>query len=112
MGRNSTAPLSDAEDLSANSDDNLDPMLKAESKHNLKNPAATVSEPKHVPAASKFRAQTAQSFGNIGEYLKVKIVADEKKAKALEAKLELDECRFELDRQRWRWQKQFSRWTV
>ncbi|KAJ7640922.1 hypothetical protein B0H17DRAFT_1216482 [Mycena rosella] len=93
-------PLSDAEDFGHDSDNNLDPALKAESKPVTdKDPAAVVSEPKHTPA-SKFRAQATQSFGNIGEYLKVKMVTDEKKAKAFEAKLELDERRFELDRQK------------
>ncbi|KAJ7768620.1 hypothetical protein DFH07DRAFT_807425 [Mycena maculata] len=95
--RGSAAALSDVEDFDDMSDDGIDPALK---EMVSKGPAATVSEPKHVAPASKFRAQAAQSFGNIGEYLKVKVVADEKKAKALEAKLELDEKRFELERQR------------
>lgn len=98
--RSSAAPLSDVEDFAEDLDDTIDPTLKADSKAVLKTPAATVSEPKHVAPATKFRTQATQAFGNIGDYLQVKMAADEKKAKALEAKLELDEKRFELDRQK------------
>ncbi|KAJ7746115.1 hypothetical protein DFH07DRAFT_962994 [Mycena maculata] len=92
--RSSAAPLSDAEDLDNESDDGaIDPILKSQTK---KTAAATVSEPKHAPA-SKFRAQASESFGNIGALVKVKIAADEKRAQALGAKLELDERRFKLE---------------
>ncbi|KAJ7513154.1 hypothetical protein B0H11DRAFT_2213683 [Mycena galericulata] len=99
--RSSVAPLSDVEDFADDSD--IDPELKDTTNSMTptpKTPAATVSEPKYVTPASKFRAQAAQSLGNIGEYLKAKMAADEKKTHAFEAKLELDEKRFELDRQK------------
>ncbi|KAJ7152199.1 hypothetical protein C8R43DRAFT_886355, partial [Mycena crocata] len=92
--RNSAAPLSDVDDLGNESDDvEIDPVLKSQTK---KTAAATVTEPKHA-SASKFRAQASHSLGNIGELVKVKMAADEKRAKALDAKLELDERRFRLE---------------
>ncbi|KAJ7229783.1 hypothetical protein GGX14DRAFT_383747 [Mycena pura] len=108
--RNSASALSDQEDndtVNQDSDNNIDPHLLEESRAAqttgaLNTPApckpasATVSEPKHTPA-SRFRTH---SFGNMGDFIKLKMESEEKKTKAYEAKLELDQAKFQLERER------------
>ncbi|KAJ7201483.1 hypothetical protein C8J57DRAFT_1625522 [Mycena rebaudengoi] len=105
--RNSASALSDTEeDLIC--DDHIDPSLREQSQTPLpaktataaqQNPKGIVSEPKFTPA-SKFRSQVGSSLGSIGELVKVKAMSEEKKAKALDAKLELDVQKFELEKTR------------
>jgi hypothetical protein len=102
--RNSASALSDIEDNDDQTND-IDPVLLAED-HNApktpapaKIPAAVVSEPKFTPA-SKFRAQAANSFGNISELVKIKMASEEKKAMAMEEKLNLDKAKLELEKKR------------
>lgn len=112
--RNSASTLSDVEDndKTLNSDDNMDPLIIAESRTaqtattgppktpaSRKDLAAIVTEPKHTPA-SHFRTQATSSFGNMGEYMKVKMASEDKKSKVLEAKLQLDQAKFELDQEK------------
>ncbi|KAJ7149325.1 hypothetical protein C8R43DRAFT_1128679 [Mycena crocata] len=83
--RNSATPLSDLEDnddlaATQNSDDQIDPTLRhaaaPQTPGASKNPATVVSEPKHTPA-SAFRTQANSSLGNMGEFLKMKMVSEE-----------------------------------
>lgn len=107
--RNSASALSDVEDttLDLTSDDIIDPVLRqppaATPSSTLpttpaprKNPAGIVSEPKHTPA-NNFRSQATSSLGNIGEYMRVKMAAEEVKAKAFEARLEMDQKKLDLE---------------
>ncbi|KAJ6536517.1 hypothetical protein DFH09DRAFT_1091274 [Mycena vulgaris] len=137
---NSASALSDLEDdsLLRDSDDNIEPLLLAESRAAQtsaapktpaprKNAAAIVSEPKHTPT-SHFRTQATSSLGNLGEFMKIKMVSKEKKTKAFEAKLELDHAKLQVERekakvdaekakvdarrrQRWRWPVLCFQWT-
>lgn len=107
--RSSASALSDMEDdLNDSTSDNIDPALLADdvatppppkTLATVKNPAAIVSEPKFTPA-SKFRAQASSSIGNMGEFMKLKMVSEEKKANAMERKLDLDTAKFELEKKR------------
>ncbi|KAJ7202482.1 hypothetical protein C8J57DRAFT_1543236 [Mycena rebaudengoi] len=87
----------------SDTDGKLDPVLLAESCAAAsapvvpKTPAATVSEPKHTPS-SNFRKQTNHSFGNIGEFMKMKMLSEEKKTHALDEKLKLEREKSELDK--------------
>ncbi|KAJ7123904.1 hypothetical protein C8R46DRAFT_1237967 [Mycena filopes] len=91
-------------------DDNLDNDIKSDSDDDInihsdlrkaptapKTPSATVSEPKHTPS-STFRKQATSSLGSIGEFMKMKMVAEEKKTGVLEAKLELEREKLELEK--------------
>ncbi|KAJ7743694.1 hypothetical protein DFH07DRAFT_979441 [Mycena maculata] len=112
--RNSALALSDVEDHE-NSDDCINPVLLAESHAGQtttvlqtprprKNPATIVSESKHMPA-NHFRSQSTSSFGNIGEYVKIKLVSEEKlhleqeraKAKVIKGKVEMAEKVLEMN---------------
>ncbi|KAJ6559721.1 hypothetical protein B0H19DRAFT_1069450 [Mycena capillaripes] len=109
--RNSASALSDRDDdddESSDGDSMVDPTLRAQGSVSVrsvktpasgKNPAATVSEPKHTPA-SKFRAQANNSLGNMGEYMKVKMLSEDKKAQMMDAKLDLDKAKLELEKQK------------
>ncbi|KAJ6560576.1 hypothetical protein DFH09DRAFT_1483219 [Mycena vulgaris] len=110
--RNSASALYDLEDdsLLRDSDDNIEPLLLAESRAAQtsaapktpaprKNAAAIVSEPKHTPA-SHFCTQATSSLANLGEFMKIKMVSEEKKTKAFEAKLELDHAKLQLEREK------------
>ncbi|KAJ7702841.1 hypothetical protein B0H17DRAFT_1194702 [Mycena rosella] len=102
--RNSAAALSDLDinvDDEVNSgDDTIDPSLRIASKTPApaKSSVAMVSEPKHTPA-SRFHVQANNSLGNMGDYIKIKILS-EKKAKAMDAKLELDQAKLALEKQK------------
>lgn len=100
--------ISDIEDSFSDeersSDSNIHPALLEQSRtanastaSAPKTPAARVSEPKHVPS-SNLRKQANISFGNIGELVKMKVLLEEKKATALEAKLGLEREKLELDK--------------
>ncbi|KAK6993040.1 hypothetical protein R3P38DRAFT_2801014 [Favolaschia claudopus] len=101
--RSSAAPLSDVDD----DEENVDPVLLAEERKAggvpktpaVKNPATVVSETKFTPA-SKFRTQVNNSLGNMSELVKVKMAAEEKKSRALEAKLELEKEKLDLEKKR------------
>ncbi|KAJ7126592.1 hypothetical protein C8R43DRAFT_1134917 [Mycena crocata] len=105
--RNSASALSDAEDnlddYGADSDANINPVLLAQSRTAAshpappKTPAATVTEPKHTPS-SAYRKQTSNSFGAIGDFMKMKMVSEEKRTHALDAKLQLEQEKLELDK--------------
>ncbi|KAJ6615322.1 hypothetical protein B0H10DRAFT_1950022 [Mycena sp. CBHHK59/15] len=112
--RNSASALSDIEDhetaFAPNSDDNINPLLLEESHvarastalktpAAQKNPAAIVSEPKHTPA-THFRSQATSSFGNISEYVKIKMISEEAKAKAFDAKLVMDQTKLQLEQEK------------
>ncbi|KAJ7435648.1 hypothetical protein B0H11DRAFT_673196 [Mycena galericulata] len=108
FARNSASIISDFEDgLSdeeRDSDSNIHPALRdgsraANAAASLvpKTPAAVVSEPKHVPS-SNLRKQANNSFGNIGEFMKMKMVSEEKKTNALQARLDLEREKLELDK--------------
>lgn len=106
--RNSATPLSDPED-----NDNLDATIETVHPTNApqtptnapqtpgpsNNAAAVVSEPKHTPA-SKFRLQANTSFGNMGEFMKIRMASEEKKSQVLNRKLELEHARFELEKRK------------
>ncbi|KAJ7258140.1 hypothetical protein C8J57DRAFT_1516025 [Mycena rebaudengoi] len=104
---NSASALSDREDNGDGNDSDidgkLDPVLLAESRAAAsapvvpKTPAAMVSEPKHTPS-SNFRKQANHSFGNIGEFMKMKMLSEEKKTHALDEKLKLEHEKLELDK--------------
>lgn len=97
--RNSASALSDIEDNDDQTND-IDPVLLAEDHNTPKTPApAKNPEPKFTPA-SKFRAQAANSFGNISELVKIKMASEEKKAMAMEEKLNLDKAKLELEKKR------------
>ncbi|KAJ7038657.1 hypothetical protein C8F04DRAFT_1231840 [Mycena alexandri] len=113
--RNSAAAISDIEDddvaiLSQNSDDNINPLLRGEPKTPAprKNATAIVSERKHTPA-SQLRTQATSSFGNIGEFMKIKMASEEKKSKAIDARLELDRLKLELEQARVKTEEDRSR---
>ncbi|KAJ7907593.1 hypothetical protein B0H13DRAFT_2662316 [Mycena leptocephala] len=109
--RNSAASISDIDDNfdeeEGESEGNIHPLLLEESRainkaatltpSVPKTPAAIVSEPKHVPS-SAFRKQTINSFGNIGDYMKMKMISEEKKTTVLDAKLGLEREKLELDK--------------
>ena len=106
--RNSASAISDLEDgfgdSDHDSDRNIDPELLKQSRAAAaaprtvpKTPAATVSEAKHTPL-SNFRKQTNSSFGNIGEFMKMKMVSEDKKIIALDAKLQLEREKLELEK--------------
>ncbi|KAJ7847977.1 hypothetical protein B0H13DRAFT_2404812, partial [Mycena leptocephala] len=109
--QNSAASISDIDDNfdeeEGDSEGNIHPLLLEESRAIKKaamlapsvpkTPAAIVSEPKHVPS-SAFRKQTTNSFGNIGEYMKMKMISEEKKTTVLDAKLGLEREKLELDK--------------
>ncbi|KAJ6528963.1 hypothetical protein B0H19DRAFT_1333663 [Mycena capillaripes] len=109
--RNSASALSDRDDdddESSDGDSMVDPTLCAQGSVSVrsvktpasgKNPGATVSEPKHTPA-SKFRAQANNSLGNMGEFMKVKMLSEDKKAQMMDAKLGLDKAKLELEKQK------------
>ncbi|KAF7362661.1 hypothetical protein MVEN_00615400 [Mycena venus] len=106
--RNSASALSDAdEDDDDQSYGNIDPLLLDEDRKTSpaprtpasRKPAAIVSEPKFTPA-SRFRTQTSNSLGNMAEFMKIKIASEEKKAKAMEDKLDLDKAKLELEKKR------------
>ena len=116
MVRNSASALSDINDhetaFAPNSDENINPILLEESRTARaqatpapktpaapKNSAAIVSEPKHTPA-THFRSQATSSFGNIGEYVKIKMISEEAKAKAFEAKLVMDQAKLKLEQEK------------
>jgi hypothetical protein len=99
--RNSATPLSDLED-NDNSDATIEtvhPTNAPQTPGPSKNAAAVVSEPKHTPA-SKFRLQANTSFGNMGEFMKLRMASEEKKSQALDRKLELEHARFELEKRK------------
>ncbi|KAJ7663567.1 hypothetical protein B0H17DRAFT_1211578 [Mycena rosella] len=109
--RNSASAISGLEDNPDNDDSdsesNIHPDLRAESDLGTvaasqappapKTPAATVSEPKYTPM-SNFRKQASSSFGNLGEFMKMRMASEEKKASALDAKLALEREKLELDK--------------
>ncbi|KAJ7936945.1 hypothetical protein B0H13DRAFT_1853013 [Mycena leptocephala] len=103
--RNSTCALSDVEE---EYDNTIDPLLFNEdgASHHApktpapaKDPATVVSEPKFMPS-SKFRTQASNWLGNMGEFMKIKMLSERKKSKAMEAKLELDKAKLELEKRR------------
>jgi hypothetical protein len=79
------------------SDAVIHPDLRKPALRILKTPAATVSEPKYTPS-SMFRKQVNNSFGNLGELMKMKLAAEEKKASAYDAKLTLEREKVEMDK--------------
>ncbi|KAK7016089.1 hypothetical protein R3P38DRAFT_2786465 [Favolaschia claudopus] len=81
--RNSASALSDCEEDA--SDDDSDRKDRKDSK-----PAAQVP---NTPAST-----VGASLGNIGDFMKVKLEAEEKKADVLEAKLKLEREKFENDK--------------
>lgn len=92
------ADLDDDDDHdNSSSDANIDPELCKAALHVYKTLAAIVSEPKHTPS-SAFRKQMNTSFSGLGELMKVKMVAEEKKTTMLDAKLALDHERLEMDK--------------
>ncbi|KAJ7310895.1 hypothetical protein DFH08DRAFT_943907 [Mycena albidolilacea] len=96
--RNSASAISDIDESgndSDNSDSNIHPDLRARAPPVPKTPAATVSEPKHTPA-SNLRKQAGLSFGNLGDFVKMKMVSEEKNT-MLEARLKLDREKLELE---------------
>ncbi|KAJ7291829.1 hypothetical protein C8J57DRAFT_1458523 [Mycena rebaudengoi] len=106
--RNSASAISDLEDPSSDeehsSDDNIHLALLEQSRitnaataSTPKTPAARVSEPKHVPS-SNLRKSATNSFGNIGELMKMKMLSEEKRATALEQKLDLERQKLEFDK--------------
>lgn len=109
--RNSASALSDLEEGindGHTSDDTLDPSLRGEGDVSIappkatvstRNPASVVSEPKHVPS-SKFRMQANNTFGNMSEYMKIKMESEEKKVKAMEVRLDLDQAKLALEKQK------------
>ncbi|KAJ7928399.1 hypothetical protein B0H13DRAFT_1860592 [Mycena leptocephala] len=98
VSRSSASALSDLDnDMSEDndsSDANINPDLH---KAALRVPKKTVSEPKHAPS-SAFREQVNGSFNGLGEFMKIKVAAEEKKASMLDAKLALDRERLEMDK--------------
>ena len=86
-------------DLCAESDSNIDPDLCKRIQHVPKMPAATVSEPKHAPS-STFQKQVTNLFGNLGELMKMKMAAEEKKASVADARLILEREKLEMDKTR------------
>jgi len=96
--RNSATAISDLDDDSGDdSDVNIHPELCKPVPRAPQTPAATVSEPKHTPS-STFRKQVTSSFGNLGELMKMKMVAEEKKASVLDARLNLEREKLEMDK--------------
>ncbi|KAJ7906403.1 hypothetical protein B0H13DRAFT_2506352 [Mycena leptocephala] len=99
--RSSASALSDLDDdLSEDndsSDAHIDPDLRKGALRVPKTPAAIVSEPKHAPS-SAFRKQVNGSFSGLGEFMKIKVAAEEKKTTMLDAKLALDRERLEMDK--------------
>ncbi|KAJ7108080.1 hypothetical protein C8R43DRAFT_1140110 [Mycena crocata] len=88
--RNSASALSDAEvnldDDGADSDANINPVLLAQSRTTTSHPAP----PKPLPQLN--------SFGAIGDFMKMKMVSEEKRTHALDAKLQLEREKLELDK--------------
>ncbi|KAJ7306680.1 hypothetical protein DFH08DRAFT_1054345 [Mycena albidolilacea] len=101
IARSSASAISDLDDDddhdNSSSDANIDPELRKAALRVPKTPAAIVSEPKHTPS-SAFRKQINSSFSGLGDFMKVKMVAEEKKATMLDAKLALDRERLEMDK--------------
>ncbi|KAK7000627.1 histone acetyltransferase [Favolaschia claudopus] len=97
VARNSASALSDREEeVSSEEADTKDVKPAGRVP---KTPVSTVSEPKHTPA-SGFRKQVGSSLNSLGEFMKVKLVSEEKKAGVLDAKLKLEREKFEVDKMR------------
>ncbi|KAJ7311716.1 hypothetical protein DFH08DRAFT_822481 [Mycena albidolilacea] len=101
VAHSSASAISDLDDDddhdNSSLDANVDPELRKAALRVPKTPAAIVSEPKHTPS-SAFCKQINSSFSGLGEFMKVKMVAEEKKATMLDAKLALDRERLEMDK--------------
>ncbi|KAJ7661791.1 hypothetical protein B0H17DRAFT_1212117 [Mycena rosella] len=102
--RDSASALSDIDVNVDDGDEVIDPSLRDEDHASqtsapAKNSAAIVSELKHTPV-SRFHAQANNSLGNMGEYIKIKMASEEKKAKVMDAKLELDQAKLLLEKQK------------
>ncbi|KAJ7746035.1 hypothetical protein B0H16DRAFT_967733 [Mycena metata] len=91
--RSSAAALSDLEN-DDDSDKEVDPMLRKR-----KPAAAVVTEPKHTPA-SAFRKQVGNSFSGLGDFMKIKAAAEEKKAAVLDARLAFDREKLDMEKTR------------
>ncbi|KAJ7328892.1 hypothetical protein DFH08DRAFT_815643 [Mycena albidolilacea] len=98
--RNSAAAISHVDSDSGNeSDGNIDPNLRERVHRAPRAAAATVSEPKHTPS-STFRKRVTNSFGNLGELMKMKMAAEEKKASVADARLIIEREKLEMDKTR------------
>ncbi|KAJ7895810.1 hypothetical protein B0H13DRAFT_1885420 [Mycena leptocephala] len=96
--RSSASAISDLDDDSSESDANIHPKLRKAAVP--KTPAAIVSEPKHAPS-SAFRKQVTNSFSGLGDFMKMKAAAEEKKASVLDARLVIVEReKLEMDKRR------------
>ncbi|KAJ6486656.1 hypothetical protein C8R45DRAFT_1097951 [Mycena sanguinolenta] len=98
--RNSAMALSDSDNDSSGdegSDANIDPALRKPAPTLPKTPAATVSEAKHTPS-SAFQKKVNSSFGGLGEFMKLKAAAEEKKVSVLDARLALEREKLEIDK--------------
>ncbi|KAJ7027504.1 hypothetical protein C8F04DRAFT_89707 [Mycena alexandri] len=96
--RSSAAAISDLDDdgdSDKEAEGNIHPSLQ-KTKHSA---AAIVTEPKHTPA-SAFRKQVGQSFSGLGDFMKIKAAAEEKKAAVLDARLAFDREKLELEKAR------------
>ncbi|KAJ7325410.1 hypothetical protein DFH08DRAFT_787542 [Mycena albidolilacea] len=95
--RSSASAISDLDDDSSDSDATIHPELRKAAVRVPKTPAATVSEPKHTPS-SAFRKQVTNSFSGLGDFMKMKAVAEEKKASVLDARLVIEREKLEMDK--------------
>ncbi|KAJ7358271.1 hypothetical protein DFH08DRAFT_440520 [Mycena albidolilacea] len=95
--RSSASAISDLDDDSSDSDAAIHPELCKATVRVPKTPAATVSEPKHTPS-SAFRKQVTNSFSGLGDFMKMKAVAEEKKASVLDARLVIEREKLEMDK--------------